>query len=278
MRRTYPQNLEGPDEYFAAMQRNKHSIDVLKQGELTYNILIIHSQEAFCHSGIPMKEMRTINEAWQKINDTTHYIGKTKWTEFTHFYTKRIKELQDDGMDQHGNAHMTNQMAALEARTQTDLQQLGENQSQLAHAYKSIQTNHVPSEVRTEPSTLRSSVTAAASAYFTTNDINTNLATEVAELRKQFENLTCQNQTNQQTRPGSRPPTTTSSGATPTDQWRTWTFWCHTHGANLSHPKDSHKKQATQRNPMGGNSKRDYLIGQWCHPVHHTPHATPTYH
>jgi hypothetical protein len=44
-------------------------------------------------------------------------------------------------------------MAALEARTQTDLLQLGEKQSQLAHAYKSIHTNHVPSEVRTEPST-----------------------------------------------------------------------------------------------------------------------------
>jgi hypothetical protein len=176
----------------------------------------------------------------------------------------------------------TNQMEALEARTQTDLLQLGENQSQLAHAYKSIQTNHVPSEVSTEPSTLRSSVTDTASAYFTTNDINTNLATEVAEIRKQLESLTCQNQTHQRARPGSRPPTTTSSG-TPTDQWRAWTFWCHTHGTNLTHnsnacsrPKDGHKKEATQRNPMGGNCKRDYLTGQWCHPVDHTPHATTT--
>jgi hypothetical protein len=195
------------------MQRNKHSIDVLEQGELTYDTLIIHSQEAFRHSGIPMKEMRTIDEAWRKINDTTHYIGKTKWTEFTHFYTKRIKELQDDGMDQHGTAHIinqmaalearTNQMAALEARTQTDLLQLEENQSQLAHAYKSIQTNHVPSEVRTEPSTSRSSVTGA-SAYFATNDMNTNLATEVAELRRKLDDLTRQNQTTQRTRPGSR--------------------------------------------------------------------------
>jgi hypothetical protein len=92
-------------------------------------------------------------------------------------------------MDQHGTAHLTNQMVALaartnqmealEARTQTDLLQLEENQSQLAHAYKISQTNHVPSEVRTEPSTLRSSVTGPASAYFTTNDINiTNLTTE----------------------------------------------------------------------------------------------------
>jgi hypothetical protein len=189
------------------MQRDKHSIDVLKQEKLTYDALIIHSQEAFRHSGIPMKEMRTIDEALRKINDTTHYIGKTRWTEFTHFYTKRIKELQDDGMDQHGTAHITNQMAALEARTnqmaaleartQTVLLQLEENQSQLAHAYKIIHTNHVPSEVRTEPSTSRSSVTSAASAYFTTNDINTNLATEVAELQKQLENLTRQNQTHQ---------------------------------------------------------------------------------
>jgi hypothetical protein len=197
------------------MQRDKHSIDVLKQGELTYDALIIHSQEAFRHSGIPMKEMRTIDEAWRKDEVTTHYIGKSRWTAFTDFYTKSIKELQDDGMDQNGTAHLTNQMAALvartsqmsalEARTQTNLLQLGENQSQLAHAYKSIQTNHVPSEVRTEPSTSRSSVTGAASAYFTTNDINTNLATEVAELQKQLENLTRQNQTHKRTRPGSRP-------------------------------------------------------------------------
>jgi hypothetical protein len=141
MRRTYQQNLEGPDEYFAAMQRNKHSIDALKQGELTYYILIIHSQEALRHSGIPMKEMRTIDEAWRKIHDTKHYIGKTRWTAFTDFYTKSIKELQDDGMDQNGTAHLTNQMAALlartnqmealEARTQTDLLQLGENQANL---------------------------------------------------------------------------------------------------------------------------------------------------
>jgi hypothetical protein len=164
------------------MQRDKHSIDVLKQGELTYDTLIIHSQEAFRHSRILMKEMRTIDEAWRKVQVTTHYIGKTRWTSFTDFYTKSIKELQDDGMDQHGTAHLTNQMAALVTRTQTDLLQLEENQSQLAHAYKISQTNHVPSEVRTEPSTLRSSVTGAASAYFTTNDINTNLATEVAEL------------------------------------------------------------------------------------------------
>jgi hypothetical protein len=233
-----------------------------------------------------MKEMRTIDEAWRKVQDTTHYIGKTRWTAFTDFYTKSIKELQDDGMDQHETAHITNQMAALEARTnqmaaleartQTDLLQLEENQSQLAHAYKIIHANHVPSEVRTEPSTSRSSVTGAASAYFTTNDINTNLETKVAELQRQLEALTRQNQTHQQTRQGSRPPTTTSSGATPTDQWRTWTFWCHTHGANLSHhsnacshTKYGHKKEATQRNPMGGNSKRDYLTGQWCHPVHH---------
>jgi hypothetical protein len=274
------------------MQRDKHSIDVLKQGELTYDALIIHSQDAFRHSGIPMKEMRTIDEAWRKDQVTSHYIGKTRWTAFTNFYNKRIKELQDDGMDQHGTAHQTNQMAALvtrtnqmaalEARTQTDLLQLEENQSQLAHAYKISQTNHVPSEVRTKPSTLRSSVTGAASAYFTTNDINTNLATEVAELRKQIENLTRQTQTHQRTRQGSRPPTTTNSGA-PTDQWRAWTFWCHTYGANLSHhskacshPKYGHKKEATQRNPMGGNSKRDYLTGQWCHPITHSPHATPT--
>jgi hypothetical protein len=141
--RKYQPNLEGPIKYFAAMQRDKHSIDVLKQGELTYDTLIIHSQEAFRHSGIPMKEMRTIDEAWRKVIDTTHYIGKTRWTAFTDFYTKRIKELQDDGMDQHGTAHLTNRTAALEARTQTDLLQLGENQSQLAHAYKSIETNHV---------------------------------------------------------------------------------------------------------------------------------------
>ena len=288
-RRTYQPNLEGPNEYFAAMQSDKHSIDVLKQSELTYDALIIHSQDAFRHSGIPMKEMRTIDEAWRKDQVTYNYIGKTKWTAFTNFYTKTIKELQDDGMDHNGTAHLTNQMAALvtrtnkiEARTQTDLLQLEENQSQLAHAYKSIKSNHVPSEVTTEPNTLRSSVTGPASAYFTTNDINTNLTTEVAELRKQLENLTRQNQTHQQTRQGSRPPTTTNRGA-PTDQWRTWTFWCHTHGANLTHnsnacsrPKDGHKKEATQRNPMGGNCKRDYLTGQWCHPVYHTPHATPT--
>jgi hypothetical protein len=186
-------------------------------------------------------------------------------------------------MDHNGTAHLTNRMEALEARTQTDLLQLGENQSQLAHAYKSIQTNHVPSEVTTEPSTLRSSVTSPASAYFTTIDINiTNLTTENAELRKQLKAFTRQNQTHQQTRQGSRPPTTTNRGAS-TDQWRTWTFWCHTHGANLTHnsnacprPKDGHKKEATQRSPMGGNCKRDYLTGQWCHPVHNTPYATPT--
>jgi hypothetical protein len=131
-----------------------------------------------------MKEMRTIDEAWRKVLDTNHYIRKTRWTAFTDFYTKRIKELQDDGMDQHGTAHLANQMAALEAKTQTDLMQLGENQTKLAHAYKSIQTNHVPSEVGTEPSTPSSLVTGA-SAYSVTNDINTNLAAElkkVAEL------------------------------------------------------------------------------------------------
>jgi hypothetical protein len=69
IRQKYKPNLEGPNKYFAAMQRDKHSIDVLKQGELTYDILIIHSQEAFRHSGIPMKEMRTIDEAWRKIHD-----------------------------------------------------------------------------------------------------------------------------------------------------------------------------------------------------------------
>jgi hypothetical protein len=74
--RTYQPNLEGPNEYFAAMQRNKHSIDVLKQEKLTYDALIIHSQDAFRHSGIPMKEMRTIDEAWRKDQVTTHYIGK----------------------------------------------------------------------------------------------------------------------------------------------------------------------------------------------------------
>jgi hypothetical protein len=33
----YQPNLEGPNKYFAAMQGDKHSINVLKQGELTYD-------------------------------------------------------------------------------------------------------------------------------------------------------------------------------------------------------------------------------------------------
>jgi hypothetical protein len=35
IQRKYQPNLEGPIKYFAAMQRYKHIIDVLKQGELT---------------------------------------------------------------------------------------------------------------------------------------------------------------------------------------------------------------------------------------------------
>jgi hypothetical protein len=49
-----------------------------------------------------MKEMRTIDEAWRKDEVTTHYIGKTRWTAFTDFYTKSVMELQDDGMDHNG--------------------------------------------------------------------------------------------------------------------------------------------------------------------------------
>jgi hypothetical protein len=64
-----------------------------------------------------MKEMRTIDEAWRKDQVTNHYIGKIRWTAFTDFYTKSIKELQDDGMDHNGTAHLTNQMAALVTRT-----------------------------------------------------------------------------------------------------------------------------------------------------------------
>ena len=225
--RKYQPNLEGPIKYFAAMKRDHHSIDILKQGPMTYDTLIIHSQNTFRHSGIPMKEMRTIDEAWEKETATNLYAGRTKWTAFTTFYTKRIKELA------------------------------------------------------TEPSTPSSSVTGA-SAYSATNDINTVMAAELKELRKTVEKLTRQLQVALRTRPGSRPPTSSGS-ATKTDQWRTWTFWCHTHGANLSHnsqncsrPKADHKKEATQNNPMGGNSARDYLTGQWCHPVHHTPHASPT--
>ena len=108
IQRKYYPNLEGPIKYFAEMKMDQHSIAVLKQGEMTYDTLIIHSQNSLRHSGIPMKEMQIIDEAWTKETTNTIYIGRTKWTAFTTFYTKIIKELHDDDMDQQGATHLAN--------------------------------------------------------------------------------------------------------------------------------------------------------------------------
>ena len=118
IQRKYQPNLEGPTKYFAEMKRDQHSIAVLKQGDMTYDTPIIHSQNALRQSGIPMKEMRIIDEAWTKEATTTIYVGQTKWTAFTTFYTKRIKDLHDDGMDQQAT-HLANRLTQLEKATHT---------------------------------------------------------------------------------------------------------------------------------------------------------------
>ena len=171
--------------------------------------------------------------------------------------------------------HLANRMSRLENSTHADIVTLGDNQKQLEQAYKTIKTsNLVPKEVAPNSGTPNSSVTGDTA--FSTRE--SALEGQVQQLRKQVEQLTRQGQDHTKT---SRK--NTAATAAKTGKWKQWTFWCHSHGSNLSHNsnncthrKGNHKDEATKDNPMGGNSSRDYLDGLYCHPVLHTQHTSPT--
>ena len=68
-----------------------------------------------------------------------------------------------------------------------------------------------------------------------------------------------------------------------TDSLRQWKFFCHTHGVNLTHssgdcprPNEGHNKEANKCSPLGGNENRNHLWMQWCEPVTHKAHPSPT--
>ena len=113
--RVYKHNLNGPIEYFAAMQSDKHIIDLVKCGDMPYVNLIMHCQKALQESGLPKQEMKTIDADWQKADEAAAdkvtaekaktqpdpnitYTADEKWTAFTTFYIKRINELIENGV------------------------------------------------------------------------------------------------------------------------------------------------------------------------------------
>jgi hypothetical protein len=81
--------------------------------------------------------MRTIDEAWRKDQVTYNYIGKTRWTAFTNFYTKNIKELQDDGMDHNGTAHLKERQFEynMPSTEQNNIIQIEDNGDSIAPEY-----------------------------------------------------------------------------------------------------------------------------------------------
>ena len=159
---------------------------------------------------------------------------------------------------------------------------LGDNQKQLEQAYKTIQTgNHIPQEVATEPNTPTSTVTGESAYSTKVLEMNAELK-RASDVRKDLEAFARQQQSTLRTKP--KPPATGRRNLihTTTEGWQSWTFWCYTHGTNLTHnspacnrPQTGHKQAATKLNPMGGNTSRDHLHDLWCHPTQRSIHTSP---
>ena len=179
--RTYKHGPHGPVEFFRAMLEDKTDLDILGVGSYTFDTLILTSQSAIQNSGLPKDRLLTMDEDWETqlatLETESSPTAETIWDEYTDFYTKKIQQLRDLGLDGNNSAHHTHRVDYLEralsaTNTQLDetsqqldaatlnIQQLRTDQTQLAHANRATiikDANNYPASVTA--GTVASSIT-----------------------------------------------------------------------------------------------------------------------
>jgi hypothetical protein len=300
--RKYVPVVEGPVEFLKEMEHDKHYIDLLDvNAPVSYDVLIVHCQNAFRHSGIPKTEMRKVDAKW-KTKDETHKADAdykdTQWRRFKEFYTDEIKDLNADGITNHrANSLLESRVDELQTQLKTQFDEIGllnSNQEHFEHALRTV--HDVPSVVGTH-------VSSALSASGNQQQLQELIAREVQRIlggigqvpQGNDDVTTAAYDQSSVYAPTFRTRATTNSGTNPhsgrgrgpqrdsgAGTWRQWNKWCWTHGVNLrhdsagcEHQRSGHKTEATKNNPMGGNTRRDNLWMKWCSPVDHRPYDNP---
>jgi hypothetical protein len=251
------------------MEDDKHSIDILKCGDLSFDNLMIHCQTAFRNSPLPADKTRDIDLEWEK--DEIKYEAAAdydsgRWERFKTFYIDKIKDLNEDGLIK-GKANSVRELEAkfddLETRftaKEYDIDMLNSNQMEIDRALHV--GGDIPSMIGSSPGTT-SNLTTTINSHQIQEMVNKAFEARFAERHNQHQTGSYSH--NQQ------PGTTTQRPGTPAPDMN-----LRHDSPGCDHHKDNHKKEATKDNPMGGNTKRDHLWMKWCSPVDHKAYEQPT--
>ena len=295
--RLYKHGPHGPVEFFRAMLEDKTDLDILGVGSYTFDTLILTSQSAIQNSGLPKDRLLTIEEDWETklatLETGTSPAAETIWDEFTDFYTKKIQQLRDLGLDGNNSAQHTHRVASLERALSAtnaqleetshqldaatlNIQQLRTDQTQLASANRATiikDTTNYPASVTA--GTVASSIThgthpvafVAAPTFGSPSPATGRLSYQ--ELQRQLASY--------QQPPPAHPPACPLPGSIPTailpPGWRKFDKYCWSYGVNLNSdskdcrkPKPGHQRTATFHNRMGGTNMKEHLWGKYCGP------------
>ena len=240
-----------------------------------------------------------IEDKWE-----TDVTSGGRWERFKALYIKELQQLTDDdiGVD---NAAMKAQQAliarvdAFESKYESDVQTLNDNQLHLETAF---QASAIPSVVETTGTgTVSGSIAGTAASGVVSPTVLADLLREMRSLKSELHSI--KNNRNRAlttaggggggggggSGSGSGNRTGGNSGgnrnaAASSDEWRQWNRWCYSCGCNLNHEstdcptrkrRKDHKDEATQANPMGGNTSRSHLWNKWCNPVTNKSHDNP---
>ena len=266
--------------FLREMERDKEEIDTIGESMVTFTDLMMYCQQAFRNT-LRKSTVRDIDNTWKvKLKElTAPHDSWATWTEFKEYYDKAFTEKDKDDIltENRGRAK-----AALAGNTLTDIQarlsDLETDTAQLDSAFSAMQnttinqgyapsvathTNSVPNMVGTATDNTITALTTIMSSPDMKELLTTVMRDEIKRaIPKQQHN--------------------DGGGRQPRGSWDQWKYWCHTHGANLTHnskecprPRTGHKGNVTKTDPMGGNTRKDHLWMKYCHPTTYRAYDTP---
>ncbi len=300
--RKYTPEQSGAEIYFTLCETDMYQVEGAGISYIPKSTMMMAAQHAF-RQAINKDKAQQIDNDWESAHDLL-LLAKTStdvvYEKFKEHYTKHLKDWtrnMGDTPPPAGKANVltehTNELVDLRETlrhvvdSQNHLQEQYANRAELDYNQYRPPPSVVTAPTTTTVSTTANSVANSVAPTPVYPDfegiLQRALQTQAAITEKAIANSRPSNPRNAQstrTTPQHGPRRRTGTGT-----WRQWKYWCYTCGVNLKHNTndcDRNRKlanhytspSATKANPQGGNTSRDDLWLQWCHPVTNAPQPT----